>query len=264
MQPSISVVIPTHNRSTVVRRTLMSLAHQTVPAEQFEVILVADGCEDDTAAMAQVLEVPYRLTILAQGASGAAAARNLGAGAAAAALLMFLDDDMEALPGLIEAHLAAHHERPDTVVLGYFPVVPTEGPSDFYRVTSRAWWEDMFTRQARPNYRFTFRDLCAGNISLSREQFFNAGGFDPQFKGMSGEDYELGVRLLRAGARFSFVRAATSLHHDASTQARSCQRALADGRGQVVLLRKHPELVTELSLGFPVTKPFQLLIYQLV
>src|SRR5437762_234711 len=42
--PFISIIIPTHNRSGSVRRTLKSLCCQDYPANLFEVIVSADGC----------------------------------------------------------------------------------------------------------------------------------------------------------------------------------------------------------------------------
>ena len=247
----LSIIIPTHNRAATLPRTLQALARQTVASVDYQVILVADGCEDGTAELVRRLTLPYQITLLEQDAVGAATARNRGAAAATAPLLLFLDDDMEALPELIEAHLAAHREHPDSVVLGYFPVATHAQTTDLFELSSALWWADEFKAREQPEHRFTFRDLCSGNFSLPRQLFDRVGGFDDQFGSRAGEDYELGVRLLKQRARLLYARGAASLHHDLPTVRRSFARAQANGRGHVVLIRKHPELFSVLPIGWP-------------
>jgi glycosyltransferase involved in cell wall biosynthesis len=49
MQPSVSVIIPTYNRSGVLRYSVESVLNQTYPVS--EVIIVDDGSTDDTATL---------------------------------------------------------------------------------------------------------------------------------------------------------------------------------------------------------------------
>ena len=87
----ISVVIPTHNRSALLSRTLASaLAQRGV---EMRVIVVDDGSRDETAAMLARVGDP-RLTILRhEQARGVSAARNAGIAAATGEWVAFLDDD---------------------------------------------------------------------------------------------------------------------------------------------------------------------------
>ncbi|MEO3807822.1 glycosyltransferase [Sphaerisporangium sp. B11E5] len=60
--PSASVVIPAHNEGRVIGRLLESLLRQAEPGE-FDVVVVANGCDDDTAEVARghgarVVETP--------------------------------------------------------------------------------------------------------------------------------------------------------------------------------------------------------------
>src|SRR3954452_23505252 len=76
--PLLSVVVPTYNRRAGLERLLRALGEQTLPPDQFEVVVVNDGSQDDTADLLATLALPYRLRALAQANAGPAAARNLG------------------------------------------------------------------------------------------------------------------------------------------------------------------------------------------
>jgi glycosyltransferase involved in cell wall biosynthesis len=246
--PELSIVIPTHNRRDLLPRTLRALAHQTVPSDVYEVILVADGCQDDTANIVRSLDLPYTFHFIEQATSGAAAARNRGASAASAPLILFLDDDMEASTELVAAHLEAHRRQPSGVVLGYFSPARHERSDDVLIASVNLWWGERFFELSKESHRFTFQDLFAGNVSLPRELFNSVGKFDERFYGKAGEDYELAARLLKRRVRFQFVREAASIHHDMPSPDRSFERAVADGRGHILFVQKHPETFTALPL----------------
>ena len=104
----ISIIIPSHNRRILLHKILDALAQQTFPADQFEVIIVLDGCTDGSREMLDEIAMPFSLHVIAQEQRGASAARNHGAKQAAGELLIFLDDDIEPTPGFILAHVNAH------------------------------------------------------------------------------------------------------------------------------------------------------------
>jgi glycosyltransferase involved in cell wall biosynthesis len=154
---SVSVIIPTHNRAALLPRTLESLARQTLPASDYELIVVADGCTDGTMQILRSWKAPYALTSIEQTPGrGAAAARNAGAARASADLLIFLDDDMEASPQLLSEHVRSHRQRPGCVVLGYFPMQPPAHDDDVFTKAARIWWADEFANRSQRGYRYPF------------------------------------------------------------------------------------------------------------
>lgn len=246
----ISVVMPTHNRARLLVQTLSALAAQSVPATEYEVILVADGCRDNTVQVAREMLPPFSLTVLEQRGSGAAVARNRGAERARSNLLLFLDDDMEAKPTLIEGHLEAHRNRPGSLVLGYFPILAEEARNDPFAKAAKEWWDAGFAARAHPAYRFSFWDFCTGNISLPTAVFRDAGGFCEDFESAGGEDWELGVRLLKQGFRFQFAPKAASIHHGLTDFNYALRRKRTEGLAHVLLARRHPELFWSLNLPY--------------
>ena len=71
-EPSVSVIIPTRNRSALLRRALESVGAQTRPPQ--EIIVVDDGSTDDTA---QWVDVDFpQVHYLRQPHRGVAAART--------------------------------------------------------------------------------------------------------------------------------------------------------------------------------------------
>jgi GT2 family glycosyltransferase len=247
-KPALSIIIPTHNRSAVLAKNLAALGRQTWPTDTFEVLVVADSCRDDTADVitAYVAQSPYQLRLLAHDARSAAATRNLGAAHARGSVLLFLDDDIAAHPGLVRAHMEAQHEN--GVVLGYSkPVLPAQ-PS-WYQRDAHRWWEDTFREMGRPGHRFTYRDFFSGNMSMPAALFQQVGGFDVSFTGRL-EDYELGLRLLRAGATFRFSWDAIGDHYDDNDLAQWLRRIGHEGVAHVQIGQRHPELRTSLFAEF--------------
>ena len=83
----ISVIVPAHNEEAYLLETLRALEQQRYP--RYEVIVVANGCSDATAAVAR--NHCDRLIVVSQ--KGISLSRNLGARLALGDLLLFLDAD---------------------------------------------------------------------------------------------------------------------------------------------------------------------------
>ena len=245
-----SVVIPSHERPASLERVLEGLAGQTLAPERFEVIVALDG---ENRASLQILEswrrcghLPH-LRWIQQPRSGQSAARTRGAELASAPLLVFLDDDVVPAACLLEAHLQRHAGDQALAVLGDCPMM-RDAADSLYHMSAWAWWEDKFFTRAQPGRLSSYRDFCAGNVSLRRADFFAVGGFDVDFFNYGGEDYELGYRLFQAGVRFVTEPAARAAHHHKTTPAGALRNSRNEGHNDVLLARKHPELLAGLRL----------------
>jgi len=252
--PDISVIIPTHNRSASLRRTLDALSRQRFPLDKLEVIVVADGCSDDTTSMLKGYGAQFALHAKEQPGRGAAAARNHGASCAKAPILLFLDDDVEPIATTIDAHVRAHARHPGHVIVGPYPLALDR--KDYFRIRLCAWWESFFESMLTPGHRFTYQDIVSGNLSIGAQLFQEMEGLVPTFPGCGGEDFEFGIRLIQARVPIAAVREALAYHHDSSDVQRSFARKRQEGRTDVMIARKHPTMTTKLKfaqLGDPVS-----------
>src|SRR5439155_13441466 len=54
--PTFAVIVPAHNEAILLGRLLESLARLRYPKERYSVYVVADNCQDGTAALARTYE----------------------------------------------------------------------------------------------------------------------------------------------------------------------------------------------------------------
>src|SRR5690349_3700785 len=110
--PLMSVIIPTRNRSALLRESLTSLACQTLASDQFEVIVVDDGATDNTREVCLEFSRRLQLKYFDIEQSGTSAAKNLGIFVSSGPIILFFDDDDYATPTYLREHLAAHRRHP--------------------------------------------------------------------------------------------------------------------------------------------------------
>ena len=88
--PTVSVIIPVHNGGRFVAEKLESVFALDYPRELLEVIVVADGCTDETEAV--VRRIPAgQLRLISIPRSGKAAALNAGVSCASGRILLMTD-----------------------------------------------------------------------------------------------------------------------------------------------------------------------------
>jgi len=237
--PAISVIIPTFNRKAELLRTINGLQNQTVPFSLFEIIVVVDGSADGTIEILENFVTPLTLRVITQTNLGPAAARNLGADSARAPLLLFLDDDVEPAPSLIEAHMRAHSKKQGLAVVG--PYLPVHQGNSFTHIQLKSWWSNTFQTMLQPGHRFTYRDLLAGNLSLEAKLFTRLGGFNPHLR--VHEDYEFGMRLIKADFPLAIESEAKAYHHVTSSFSHILKRKTEEGKADVIIAKLHPEFL---------------------
>lgn len=108
--PTVSVIIPTYNRSGYLAQALRSVVNQSF--QDWEAIVVDDGSTDSTADMVSSFD-DTRIRYLHQPNTGRSRARNLGITQAYGRYIAFLDDDDLYMPDklAIETEYLDMHPR---------------------------------------------------------------------------------------------------------------------------------------------------------
>jgi len=228
----ISIVIPTYNRLSSLKRVLAGVEHQMVPLASFEVVVVSDGATDGTDQFLTEYEGPLNLRPVLQVNAGAAAARNAGIQTAVGDLIVFLDDDVVPAPQLLNEHLRVHADQGENVVV----LGPMITPDDFDMAPWVQWEQAMLVKQytamADGKWDPSPRQFYTGNTSLRRSHLLSSGGFDTQFK--RAEDVELAYRLADQGLRFLFNPQAVGYHYAQRSFASWLDIPYAYGRNDVI------------------------------
>lgn len=199
----LAIVIPTVGRPEILERTLAALASQG--ERGFETIVVYDGGEPEQLPGVRVLRQDH---------AGPGAARNRGVAATERSLVLFIGDDMVPRFDLVARHLDRHRREPaaDVAVLGrivWHPAVPDDRLHRWLDRSAALFDYRLLDEQGHEEAGWP--RFYSSNVSLKRELFVAAGGFDPDFT-FDYEDLDFGWRLGRAGMRLLYERDAVVEH----------------------------------------------------
>jgi GT2 family glycosyltransferase len=259
--PALSVVIATHNRPGPLARLLKQLGRQTLPASEFEVVVVDDGSEPPVQPALHELQTPFALRWLRQARGGPAAARHRGALEARGRLLVVVDDDMQVPPGFLESHRDAHASLP-AAVIGRMRPDPALARMPLFERFHAQMLERFVSDVAAGRTVLRGIHLYTGNASFPRASYMEVGGFDLELD--RSEDIELGLRLERAGLKPLLCEAAYSVHSsDHQSWGVWLRRAFRYGVCDQRIHRKHPDALEAspwriYSLMSPVARPLLL------
>lgn len=114
----LSVIIPTRNRAETLEKSLESITKQTFPHNYFEVIVVDNGSTDNTKEVINSFQPKIKnLRYFYEKTPGLHVGRHKGLKEAIADILVYADDDIEALPTWLEGIWEAFQD-PVTVLVG--------------------------------------------------------------------------------------------------------------------------------------------------
>lgn len=229
----VAVVIPTISRNPILARTLAKLSEQTV--RDLEIIVVVDG-EGHPAPP------PGASRVIVKRHGGAAAARNAGVRATERPLVLFLDDDMLPDGDLVERHLEMHNAHPErtTAILGRVDWHPEVAGNPVNRWLD--WSNTQFAYEAfseRDGEDIGWHHLYSCNVSLHRDFFLEAGGFDERFI-VYYEDTDLGLRLGEKGLHLYYQPRARAWHLQKYDFAAVRRRFDRVALGERLMIEKHP------------------------
>lgn len=242
---ALSVVIPTYNRASLLRRCLDALEHQTYPADGFEVIVVVDGSSDETLEMLQTRSAPHPLRVCWQSNQGVGAARNHGIEVAAGEFCLFLDDDVTADPQLVAEHIRIQRLHGGVVGLGRLGLVIPSNADAFARWLAADWNRHYayLENGATPS----FTHCYSGNMSAPTRSLRAIQGFATDLP--RSEDVEIGYRLIQSGLSIVYIPDAVGQQEYSKGFQEIAADAEKAGFAALELYRRHAAMLPRLRLA---------------
>lgn len=228
-----TIIVPVYRAVEVLPRCLAALIDQSVPCDDYEIIIVDDGSPDLTAEVAEKMLEGANGRVVRAPHGGPARARNLGARAARGEVLAFTDADCEPDHHWLERLTAALQ---DETVSGAKGVYRTRQKSLVARFVQQEYQDkyDRLANQATIDFVDTY------SAAYRRQAFLASGGFDEAFTTPSVEDQELSFRLAAQGHRLVFVPEAVVYHQHDATLTEYVRRKFGIGCWKMLVLKRHP------------------------
>ena len=218
----VTVLIPTLNRYPYLHVVLANLRAQTV--RPHEIIIIDQTAKEKRDPTIGELFADLPLRLMFQDEPGQCSSRNAGLAVSTGDFILFIDDDDELPPTLIEEHLRNLFRFAADVSSGVLHEVGTEGLAadrQFVRAS------DVFP---------------TSNTLVRREVLRKSGLFDLAFNRAPRADGELGMRVYLSGAFMVIDQSISVMHH------RAAEGGLRVHGARVITYRSSRESLTQRHL----------------
>ncbi len=190
----LSVIVPAYRAARTLDACLHALVANTMARSAWQLLVVDDGSDDDTAVIAG--RYADRVLRVDGGPLGPAHARNVAAAVATAPVLVFIDADVVSAPDVLQrfADRLAPASGVDAVLGTY-----DDRPADPGFVSQ---YRNLLHHHVHMVGAGRVDTFWAGCGAVRRAAFLDAGGFDAlRYRTPQVEDIELGYRLSERGCR---------------------------------------------------------------
>jgi len=224
----VSIIIPTKKNPSLLSACLRALDMSRATRE---VVIIDNGATDpDMVALLESLRDAAGVTVIRHDVPfNFAELCNLGARHARYPLLLFLNDDIEALDGDWLAVMTAYAARPDVGVVGArllyldrslqhagVAVNLVPGPGHPWRGLPEDKWRGRSLIET-PGEVDAVTGAC---LMIRRDLFDAAGGFDEQAFAVTLNDVDLCLKVRARGLKVIYAPQATLLHKESASRRR--------------------------------------------
>lgn len=217
--PDVSIIIPVFNNLSQTMACLNALA-DLEPRRSFEIIVADDASTDATPRV--MSRLPGVVLARSEVNSGFIANCNRAAVEARGRYLVFLNNDTIVLPGWLD-ELVDTLERDGSIGLVGSKLI--FGNGRLQEAGGIVWWDASAWNYGRdqdpmrPEFSY-LRDvdyISGASILLSRELWWEMGGFDPWYDVAYAEDVDLAFRIQASGRRVVLQPWSMLLHFEGVT-----------------------------------------------
>ena len=212
--PPVSVVVATIGRDDLLINTVTRLLECDYGS--FEIVVVDQTPEPTDRVRRFMDEHGSTVRYIHKDNPGLPEARNDGITASRGDIVVFVDDDVVADPGLIAAHAGAYGEEGVSGVAGrVFPPGDSPPGSEVRprRIAKIRWFGLVIRDNFDADVKTPAHHVRGCNMSFRRDVLLDVGGFDRRFGGSAHlEETDLAVRVRKAGGRLVFEPRARLVH----------------------------------------------------
>jgi GT2 family glycosyltransferase len=187
--PTVSFVIATHNRGSILIDCLRRTLNCGLPASQFNMVVVDNASADGSADLVESLahEHPENLRLIRLATNCGPVAKNMGLHKNPADILVVLDDDAYPLPGSVMQAIR-HFQDDPRLGAAVFDVTLPDGSKE------ASAYPDVFIGAGT-----AFRREALAQAAEGPARRRPGGGLLPADFFMQAEEYDLSFRLLTDG-----------------------------------------------------------------
>ena len=227
MNPRFSVLIPTYERSSLLRGLLDSWSAVEPPKGGYEIVLADDGSSSLTTEIIDAYYTKIPLTFLRLPNAGVSATRQAALETCRGEYVLITDDDCRPDRHLLRAYEDALERLPGYALGG--PVFNLLKENIYSETTQMitTYVTDAWNSGKKGPVFFT-----GSNLLLPRESLEKIGGFDRTYISRTGEDRDLCRRWAEAGLKMAYVPDAVMGHAHALNFASFLRQHFHYGQGR--------------------------------
>lgn len=241
--PMVSVMVPAHNESIVIRKTVLALLEFDYPADKYEIIVINDNSTDNSAEVLKEIQIknPQRKIIVINtdnilGGKGKSNALNIALSVSSGSVIAIYDADntpaKNALTILVENLMA---DDKLGAVVGKFRTRNKNASllTRFVNIETLAY---QCMNQAGRYFFFKLCTIPGTNYVIRRSIIDMIGGWDT--KALS-EDTEISFRLYRMGYYIKFMPLAVTWEQEPQLLKQWFKQRTRWAKGNIYVLIKN-------------------------
>ncbi len=248
--PLLSIIIVNFNGQEFLPKLLVSLEVELSRVDfSTEVLMVDNASEDASIALVEMRFPRAKIVRLAQNV-GFARAANAGAKESRGQFLLFLNNDVEIIPGCLASLVNFLQQNSEYALVAPAVLNPDLSFQLSFGRDLGLISEFFLKYLASPWYSFWYRvrkeklerdiDWASGvGFMVRRECFFRVNGFDERFF-LYVEDADLGLRLRQQGYKLRYFPRARLTHFRGAVASRFPRLAILEAKkGQLLYYQNH-------------------------
>ena len=210
---SISIVIPSLGRKDELYNTINDLSKQSLPKENWEVIVVLQNELDFEKFNLLCERTGINLRVYYSSAPNASLARNIGLIESKSDIVLFLDDDLVIENSdFLNSHITAYSDYSISGVFGQIldPGMSPRSDRHKWSYKKHIGWLFFPSNYDKQCY---LENGTSANLSVRREKALDIGGMDIFFeKGAHREESDFCLRLTKKHGLIKFMPEASVIH----------------------------------------------------